>query len=39
MERLLNPRNDWMFKKTFGSMPNMDILIDFLNAVFEGQRA
>jgi predicted transposase/invertase (TIGR01784 family) len=39
MERLLNPRNDWMFKKTFGSMPNRDILIDFLNAVFDGERA
>ncbi|MDR1207883.1 MAG: Rpn family recombination-promoting nuclease/putative transposase, partial [Holosporales bacterium] len=23
-----------MFKKTFGSRPNKDILIDFLNAVF-----
>jgi predicted transposase/invertase (TIGR01784 family) len=39
MERFLNPRNDWMFKKTFGSRPNKDILIDFLNAVFDGERA
>ncbi|MDR1208277.1 MAG: Rpn family recombination-promoting nuclease/putative transposase [Holosporales bacterium] len=39
MERFLDPRNDWMFKKTFGSMPNNDILIDFLNAVFKGERA
>jgi hypothetical protein len=36
MERFFNPRNDWMFKTIFGSEPNKDILIDFLNAVFEG---
>ncbi|MDR1208139.1 MAG: Rpn family recombination-promoting nuclease/putative transposase [Holosporales bacterium] len=38
MERFLNPRNDWMFKKIFGSEPNKDILIDLLNAVFDGTR-
>ncbi|MDR1208610.1 MAG: Rpn family recombination-promoting nuclease/putative transposase [Holosporales bacterium] len=38
MERFFNPRNDWMFKKIFGSEPNKDILIDLLNAVFDGIR-
>jgi predicted transposase/invertase (TIGR01784 family) len=38
MEGVLDPRNDWMFKKIFGSKLNKDILIDFLNAVFDGVR-
>ncbi|MDR0631562.1 MAG: Rpn family recombination-promoting nuclease/putative transposase [Holosporales bacterium] len=36
MERFLNPRNDWIFKRVFGTEQNKDILIGFLNAVFEG---
>jgi predicted transposase/invertase (TIGR01784 family) len=36
MERFLNPRNDWMFKQIFGTERNKDVLIGFLNAVFEG---
>jgi predicted transposase/invertase (TIGR01784 family) len=36
MKQFLNPRNDWMFKQIFGSERNKDVLIGFLNAVFEG---
>jgi predicted transposase/invertase (TIGR01784 family) len=36
MERFLNPRNDWMFKQVFGKERNKDVLIGFLNAVFDG---
>jgi predicted transposase/invertase (TIGR01784 family) len=36
MERFLNPRNDLMFHKVFGTERNKDVLIGFLNAVFEG---
>ncbi|MDR1112367.1 MAG: Rpn family recombination-promoting nuclease/putative transposase, partial [Bacteroidales bacterium] len=35
MASFWNPRNDLMFKKIFGES-NKDILINFLNAVFEG---
>jgi hypothetical protein len=35
MANFWNPRNDLMFKKIFGE-PNKDILLNFLNAVFEG---
>ncbi len=32
---LLNPRNDFLFKRIFGSEENQDLLVHFLNAVFE----
>ncbi len=32
---LLNPRNDFLFKRIFGSEENRDLLLHFLNAVFE----
>lgn len=32
---LLNPRNDFLFKRVFGSEENRDLLLHFLNAVFE----
>ena len=32
---LLNPRNDFLFKRIFGSEENRDLLVHFLNAVFD----
>ncbi|MDR0677820.1 MAG: Rpn family recombination-promoting nuclease/putative transposase [Holosporaceae bacterium] len=37
MHRFLNPRNDFAFKQLFGTEKNKDILIQFLNDIFEGQ--
>jgi len=34
----MNPYTDFGFKKLFGTEPNKDILISFLNAVFQGKR-
>ena len=34
----MNPYTDFGFKKLFGTEPNKDILISFLNALFEGDR-
>jgi predicted transposase/invertase (TIGR01784 family) len=36
MERFLNPKNDFAFKKLFGEEKHKDILIAFLNDIFEG---
>jgi predicted transposase/invertase (TIGR01784 family) len=36
MERFLDPKNDYVFHRLFGTEKNKIILIDFLNAVFEG---
>ena len=33
MSRYINPFTDFGFKKLFGSEPNKDLLIDFLNEV------
>lgn len=35
LNKLLNPRNDVCFKKIFGSEANKDILIQFLNDIFD----
>ena len=37
-EKFMNPYTDFGFKKLFGTEPNKDILISFLNAVFQGRR-
>ena len=36
--RYINPLVDFAFKKIFGSEPNKDLLIAFLNEVFEGRK-
>ncbi|MDF2653129.1 MAG: hypothetical protein K0Q73_8934, partial [Paenibacillus sp.] len=33
-DRLLDPRNDFVFKRIFGSEDNKDILLAFLNRTF-----
>ena len=38
-ERYINPYTDFGFKKLFGTEMNKDLLISFLNAFFEGERA
>lgn len=37
-EVFMNPYTDFGFKKLFGTPPNKDILISFLNALFDGDR-
>lgn len=32
---LLNPRNDFLFKRIFGSEENRDVLLTFLNRTFD----
>ena len=34
----IDPITDFGFKRLFGSPPNKDLLIDFLNAIFEGRK-
>lgn len=34
MAELLNPRNDFLFKRIFGSEENRDVLLAFLNRTF-----
>lgn len=34
----IDPFTDWGFKRLFGSEPNKDLLIDFLNELFLGER-
>lgn len=34
----MNPYTDFGFKKLFGTAPNKDLLISFLNALFDGDR-
>ena len=36
--RFIDPLNDVAFKKIFGSEPNKDLLINFLNEVFRGRK-
>lgn len=36
--RFIDPLSDFGFKHLFGNEPNKDILIDFLNQLFEGQK-
>jgi len=36
--RYLNPLSDFGFKHLFGRTSNKDVLVDFLNALFEGQK-
>ena len=38
-EVFMNPYTDFGFKKLFGTEPNKDILISFLNSVFQGRRS
>lgn len=36
--RFIDPFTDWGFKRIFGSEPHKDLLIDFLNQLFLGER-
>ena len=36
--RFIDPFTDFGFKRIFGSEPNKDLLIDFLNQLFEGEK-
>ena len=36
--RFMDPFTDFAFKRIFGSEPNKDLLIDFLNSIFEGRK-
>lgn len=36
--RFIDPLTDFGFKRLFGSEPDKDIMIDFLNALFEGEK-
>jgi predicted transposase/invertase (TIGR01784 family) len=36
--RFIDPLTDFGFKRLFGSEPNKEILIDFLNQLFQGQK-
>ncbi|MEM9990752.1 MAG: PD-(D/E)XK nuclease family transposase, partial [Bacteroidota bacterium] len=38
MERYINPLTDFGFKKLFGTEPNKDLLIDFLNQVLPNRK-
>jgi predicted transposase/invertase (TIGR01784 family) len=38
MQRFLDPKNDFAFKRVFGTEKNKEILINFLNDVLEGQQ-
>ena len=37
MERFMNPRTDWAFKRIFGSEDTKECLITFLNGLFVGE--
>ena len=37
MTKFLDPKNDLVFKRIFGTEKNKDILIHFLNDIFERQ--
>jgi hypothetical protein len=37
-ERYINPYTDFGFKKLFGNEMNKDLLISFLNALFNGTK-
>jgi len=34
----INPLNDFSFKHLFGNVQNKDVLIDFLNQLFKGEK-
>ncbi|WP_316812160.1 PD-(D/E)XK nuclease family transposase [Pedobacter heparinus] len=36
--RYIDPLTDYGFKRLFGSEPDKDIMIEFLNALFEGEK-
>lgn len=36
--RYIDPFTDFAFKRLFGSDPNKELLIDLLNALFEGRK-
>ena len=36
--RFIDPLTDYGFKLLFGSEPDKDIMIEFLNALFEGEK-
>ena len=38
-ERFVNPYTDFGFKRLFGTEPNKEFLISFLNALFQGRRS
>lgn len=38
MERYINPRTDFGFKRLFGSEFNKELLVSFLNAMFHGEQ-
>lgn len=38
ISRFINPLTDFGFKHLLGSEPNKDIMIEFLNAIFSGQK-
>ncbi|RZK43611.1 MAG: hypothetical protein EOO90_03370, partial [Pedobacter sp.] len=37
-KRYIDPLTDFGFKRLFGSEPGKDIMIEFLNALFEGEQ-
>ena len=38
INRYIDPLCDFGFKHIFGGEPNKDIMIEFLNALFEGEK-
>jgi predicted transposase/invertase (TIGR01784 family) len=38
LQKYIDPLTDFGFKRLFGSEPDKDIMIDFLNALFEGEK-
>ena len=38
IEKYIDPLTDFGFKRLFGSEPDKDIMIEFLNALFEGEK-
>lgn len=38
MGKFINPFSDWGFKRIFGQEPDKDILLEFLNALFAGEK-
>ena len=38
-ERYISLLTDFGFKRVFGTVPNRDLLIDFLNSLFDGEQS
>ncbi|MBB5638578.1 hypothetical protein HDE68_004510 [Pedobacter cryoconitis] len=38
INKYIDPLSDFGFKHLFGAEPNKDIMIEFLNALFDGQK-